>query len=86
MIAAMFVILLAIFGYFGYIEGMKKLDKYLAARLAQMKESEDTAMKTLMEQVSKTVTNPGQKMSDDEFTATLDRLFVPWGRTKGIIR
>lgn len=86
MIGIMFIFLVAIFGYYGYMEGMKTWKKYLADRLAQQKEAEEAAMKAMMDQAAKASGAPVQKMSDADFNALLDRLFIPWGRTKGIIR
>jgi hypothetical protein len=85
MVGIMFIFLLAIFGYFGYVEGKKILQKYLDARLEQMKEFEAQAAKAL---VSTAVGNAGPigNMPDAQFKELMDRNFVDWAKSRGILR
>jgi len=86
MIGVMFIILLSIFGYYGFFEAKKMAQKYLADRLAQQKDAETAIIQAMADQTAKSTGVQPTKMSDADFTGMLDKLFVTWGRSKGIIR
>jgi len=79
MVGAMFVLLLAIFGYFGFQEGMKKWEQFLNDRREILKSLEAEALKGA---ASKTQA----PMSNIQFTALLETNWLTWAKSKGIIR
>jgi hypothetical protein len=86
MIGVMFVFLLAIFGFFGYVEGMKAWKKYLKDRLQAVKDAETSIFANIAKNASMAAGMSPEKMSDAEFSQYLEKNFINWGRTKGLIR
>ena len=86
MVGVMFILLLSIFGYFGYKEAVKIWKKYLEDRLAAVKEAEIAVVKNISSNASRAVNAPAEKTSDIEFQALLERNFINWARIKGLIR
>ena len=86
MVGVVFLAIVLIGLYFAYLEGMHRWNKYLADRLAVLKDAETAVIKTITDNAAKGVAPTAAKMTDTEFQMYLDRVFIPWARTKGLIR
>ena len=83
MVGLAVLVLLGIAVYFGYVKGLHLWQAYLAERMAVLKEAEIEYMKL---NSGRSAISEATKYNDADFVAQMDRNFIPWAKTKGLIR